>query len=477
MPRPNASTSLSPAKVLTIAWREFKHTALTRGFIFGAVIVPALITGLVAIMPLLLKPNVTPLIGVVKVASDDPALLRALEIEIDPKRLLERRGALFQELAESTDLESSPVGGGNPAENAAKAGELMNAVAAGSGRIKVDLKVEAAPLTAVDDLKAQLRKGEIVALIICPADSPSEPSASTPATSSPCHLLVGEDSPPNHNSILERVLADALVRVRADRAGQDVDELRNLVRTPDVSVQRLTAAGGAVEENRAARTLIPMGFMMLLWISTFVSANYLLTTTIEEKSNKVMEVLLSAVSPMELLTGKILGQALVSTLMMLLYAATAGAALSALAVMNLIHPIQVLWFICFFIMAYFMIASIMAGVGSAVNDLHEAQSLIAPAMMSMIIPLILWPIIAENPNGLLGTVMSFVPPVAPFIMILRLTAASEQAPLWQTLLALIWGYGCMIGMIWLASRIFRVGVLMTGKPPTPLELIRWARYR
>lgn len=97
-------------------------------------------------------------------------------------------------------------------------------------------------------------------------------------------------------------------------------------------------------------------------------------------------------------------------------------------------------------------------------------------MLSLMIPLMLWFPISENPNGLLATITSFIPPVMPFVMVLRISAASEQAPLWQILLSLVWGYAAMVGMVWLAARIFRVGVLMYGKPPSPMELIRWARY-
>jgi ABC-2 type transport system permease protein len=135
------------------------------------------------------------------------------------------------------------------------------------------------------------------------------------------------------------------------------------------------------------------------------------------------------------------------------------------------------YFLLCFVMAYFMVASMMAAVGSAVSDLREAQSLVGPVMMLLIIPLVLWAPIIENPNGLLATIMSFVPPASPFVLILRLTAATEPIPLWQTLLALTWGFACAYGMVWIAARIFRVGVLMQGKPPTPRELLRWAMVR
>jgi ABC-2 type transport system permease protein len=131
----------------------------------------------------------------------------------------------------------------------------------------------------------------------------------------------------------------------------------------------------------------------------------------------------------------------------------------------------------FFIMAYFMVASMMAAVGSAVSDLREAQSLVGPVMMVLIVPIMLWMPIVQNPNGMLATVAGFVPPATPFVMILRLTAATEPIPMWQTIASIVWGFACALGMLWLAARIFRVGVLMQGKPPTPKELVKWAFVR
>jgi ABC-2 type transport system permease protein len=214
---------------------------------------------------------------------------------------------------------------------------------------------------------------------------------------------------------------------------------------------------------------------MLIWIGAFVSANYLLTTTIEEKSNKVMEVLLSAVSPMQLMAGKILGQALVGGVMVGMYLGMGIAALIGMAMFDLIEWRDLILFGLYYIMAYFMIAAIMAAIGSAVNELREAQSLMTPAMILLMIPLMLWLPISDSPNGTLATVTSFIPPLIPFVMILRATG-SEPIPTWQIIASLIVGYPAMIAMIWMAAKIFRVGVLMYGKPPSPMELVKWMGY-
>jgi ABC-type Na+ efflux pump permease subunit len=244
-----------------------------------------------------------------------------------------------------------------------------------------------------------------------------------------------------------------------------------------VSTARVSPEGEASPESTELRMLVPLGFMLLLWVAIFTSANYLLTTTIEEKSSRVMEVLLSAVSPIELLMGKLLGQAGVSLVMLVMYGVAGLGGLSALAMGDLVPLSQVAWFLAWFPIAYFMVAAIMAGIGSAVSDLREAQSLVGPAMLALMVPLVLWMPIVEYPNGALAVAFSFIPPASPFVMVLRLTAANEPVPAWQSVLALVVAVASVVALVWAGARVFRVGVLMQGKTPTPRELLRWIRAR
>jgi ABC-type Na+ efflux pump permease subunit len=282
-----------------------------------------------------------------------------------------------------------------------------------------------------------------------------------------------------HTGLIEDLVQASTARARIQAAGLDVQTIRDLSRAPDPNTVRISKEGLEKSEGKGTKVfkvMLPMAFMMLIWIGAFVSANYLLTTTIEEKSNKVMEVLLSAVSPMQLMGGKIIGQALVGSVMVGMYLAMGLAALTAAAAADLIEWRDLLYFVLYYVMAYFMIASIMAAIGSAVNELREAQSLMTPAMLLLMIPLMLWLPISDSPNGMLATITSFIPPLIPFVMILRVTG-SEPIALWQIIATLVFGYAAMFAMIWLAAKIFRIGVLMYGKPPSPMELVKWLRYQ
>ena len=420
-------------RLFTVAWREFRHTVLTKGFIIGAVVVPAVMLAAVPLIPMLTKSKSRPMEGRVVVVDRVGGVTEAF------------RGALLAE-------ETPAWGPDDPF----------------SGPVEVRATVET-PAGEPDEaaLRRQVGEGALTALLVVSRDDEGETA----------ELLVPSAASPRHTRRIESAAREAVARARVAAAGESYDRLRDLMRTGRVQTSRVSPEGEQAREVTELRMVVPIGFMGLLWIVVFTSANYLLTTTIEEKGSRVMEVLLSAVSPMELLGGKLLGQAGVSLVMLVMYGSVGLAGLGAVAMLDVVPLTHLLWLVVWFPIAYFMVAAIMAGIGSAVSDLHEAQSLVGPAMLALMVPLILWMPIVENPNGALAIVFSFIPPASPFVNILRLTTANEQVPLWQSLLALVTAVASVYAMVWAGARIFRVGVLMQGKTPTPRELLRWIRTR
>ena len=444
-------------KILLIAWREFRHTALTKGFIFGAVALPVIMFGVIAVIPKLLTEKSPPLVGEIVVIDPTGTVLpRAQEI-------LARRRTLQEKIQDFA--ETPPADTGSRLEAAAELGSQEEQ------RIEVTWRAAAEGETA-DGLKALLAKGSLIAGASIGADTldPSKEASSF-------EIFIPSSLSPKHVGQVSRALRKAVEEERIARSGVDKALLARLSDLPAPRTLRISPEGSEAKENTELRFVVPAAFMFLLWICVFTSANYLLTTTIEEKSNKVMEVLLAAASPMQLLAGKILGYSAVSAVMLVMYGGLGVAGLSAAAMMDLVPVLHLVYLGIFFIMAYFMVASMMSAVGSAVSDLREAQSLVGPVMMVLVVPLMLWMPIVQNPNGMLATIAGFVPPATPFVMILRLTAATEPIPLWQTIASIVWGFACAFGMLWVAARIFRVGVLMQGKPPTPRELVKWAFVR
>lgn len=174
------------------------------------------------------------------------------------------------------------------------------------------------------------------------------------------------------------------------------------------------------------------------------------------------------------MAGKILGQMAVGFLVLAVYAGLGAVALLSFAMLGLLDPVLIVCMLVFFVLAYFTIGSFMAATGSAVNELREAQTLMTPVMLLIMIPWILWLPISREPNSLLAVVLSFVPPAGNFVVLLRM-ASSAPPPMWQVGLSMLSSAAGAAVALWCAAKVFRIGLLMFGKPPSLGTLIRWAR--
>ncbi|MFQ5670981.1 MAG: ABC transporter permease [Acidobacteriota bacterium] len=199
-----------------------------------------------------------------------------------------------------------------------------------------------------------------------------------------------------------------------------------------------------------------------------------MTSTIEEKSSRVVEVLLSAVSPLELMGGKIIGQMCVGLVILALYAGMGIAALVSFALLGFIDLWLLPYLLIFYLIAYFTLASFMAAVGAAVNELHEAQTLMTPIMLTVMVPWLLWLPITRDPSSIFATVTSFLPPINSFVILLRMTS-TVPPPWWEVWLSIGIGVASVYFSVWFAAKVFRVGLLMYGKPPNLATLVRWVR--
>ena len=463
-------------KVALIAWRDFRFTALTPAFLLGVVTVPVL--GLIGLLlyPILLSQATSKLEGTLLIVEGNDTIAPLVESILD-----EGGGArLPKELQQA--LDEMPAG-------------MMQLAGDGKGMLQIPTEIEirtSGDYDRLETFKEELRNGAYIAIAVIDdelIEIPPPPSENVRARSiedpeddveeqedAALKLLIPSDSLPQHIAMLEQVLLESIIEVRAIKAGYDYDEIRRMIETPPVKVLRMTAEG--VESDRLRlRMIVPVLLMMLLWTVALTSGNYVLTTTIEEKSNKVMEVLLSAVSPSQLMAGKIFGQAAVAALMLVMFGGIIIAGLIALALSNILSVQLILLSLAYFVIAYFTIATVMAAIGSAVSELRDAQALMTPVIVVLMMPLVLYIPINNNPTSTLAVVTSMIPPLTPFVMPLRLAAAPEPLPAWEIILSLLIGVGSVVVLLWITSRIFRVGVLMQGKPPSPMELLRWLRYR
>lgn len=276
------------------------------------------------------------------------------------------------------------------------------------------------------------------------------------------------------------------IRRRAFRAKDfDLDEIERIqkMRAP-FSLLNPKKKEGEEEVSLAdqIRQWAPVGFVYLLWIGIFTISQMLLSNTIEEKSNRIIEVLLSSVTPGELMMGKLFGIAAVGLTMI-------GAWLLSLVLFLMFRSgpeaewatqlYQVLKtsgllpaFVLYFLLGYLIYSGLFLAIGSVCNTLKDAQNLMGPIMLIMIVPLFTMMFIPKDPNGTLATVLSWIPIYTPFIMMNR---AAADPPLFDVVGTMVLLVVSTLLVLWMSSRIFRVGILRTGQPPKLLELLRWFR--
>ncbi len=230
------------------------------------------------------------------------------------------------------------------------------------------------------------------------------------------------------------------------------------------------------------RQWAPVGFVYLLFIAIMTVTQMLLNNTIEEKSNRIIEVLLSSVTPGELMMGKLLGIAAIGMTMTGVWILSLFAVHSfykspemeffaqifdVLKTSNLLPSFAV-----YFLLGYLFYAGIFLSIGSLCNTIKDAQNFMGPVMVVMMVPLFTMMFIPRDPNGTLATFLSWIPLYTPFIMMNRAAADPPMFDLVGTLILMIVSAA---GMLWLSGRIFRIGILRTGQPPKLMELIRWLR--
>jgi ABC-type Na+ efflux pump permease subunit len=459
-------------KVFHVALREFLATVLTKGFLFGILFPPVMIAVMSILMPMLMNkaaPKVHGHVAIIDATGEvAPRLEKAFTEEAISKRREKRHSDMMDDAGVPKQVQKASSMSGPPVEPAPDL--TLKTLPAGSD-------VEAAKAAIRQDSAATGGGKETseladprLALVVVPR-SAVKPEDGKPYTG--FDLFVAPKLDIEVRADIESQVKDAIVDARITAANMNVEAVRAITARPEAATKAITSTGEK-KGNEAAQFLIPGAFMLLLWISVFTCGQYLLSSTIEEKSNRVMEVLLSAVSPMQLMAGKILGQMCVGIVMLTLYGGAGIFGLVAAAMLDFVDLSNLIYLAIYFVIAFSLIACLMAAVGSAVNDVREAQSLLGPIMIVLIIPMMLWMPILRNPNSTFAQVASFVPPISPFVMVLRV-AGSEKIPTWQIPASIIVGFISVGVFLWAASKIFRIGVLMYGKPPNFPTLIKWIR--
>lgn len=269
------------------------------------------------------------------------------------------------------------------------------------------------------------------------------------------------------------------------RLGVNNQIVNNVQRTRmPVSQLDPTAEQGEEEVSMADtfRQFAPMVFVYLMFVSLMQNVQYLLSNTIEEKSNRIIEVLLASVTSGELMIGKLIGigmSGLTTIAVWLLsfflfinmYQSTETELISQIVGVILSSEL-IPWFVFYYFAGYALYSGIFLAIGSLCNTLKEAQALMMPMILIQVVPLAMMTFVVMDPNNSIVRVLSWFPLFTPYLMMNRAAADAPMIDVIGTTLLLVASIGLVL---WLSGKIFRVGVLRTGQPPKLLELMRLLR--
>jgi ABC-2 type transport system permease protein len=201
-------------------------------------------------------------------------------------------------------------------------------------------------------------------------------------------------------------------------------------------------------------------------------AQPMLTSVLEEKQQRIAEVLLGSASPFQIMMGKLVGNVAVALTIVALYVIGTYFVAKHYGYADLLPTRLIGWFIAFQILACMLFGAITIAIGAACTDIKETQSLMAPVMMVLVMPMMVWFPVVQEPTSSFSMWLSFFPLATPMLMMLRM-AATPIIPMWQPLVGMLLVTITTIACVFAAGRVFRIGLLIQGKSPKMRELLGW----
>jgi ABC-2 type transport system permease protein len=352
------------------------------------------------------------------------------------------------------------------------------------------------------DLSERVRKGtlfgfmEIGGRVFETADSaqassggkqpPSSRVDDDEATSSPTRddrfAIRYQSSSPNYDAfrnwaspVINKVVRDS----RYAAEGLPADKVRAAVQRVPLSNKGLTQRNPATgqfdearDENPIVSFLAPGGLLMLMFMLILLGSTPLMQGVVEEKMQRIAEVLLGSVRPFDLMVGKLLGLVGVSVTLATVYLSGAYWAAHHYGYAELVSIEVLVWFLVYLVLGVLMYGSLFITVGAACSDLRETQAMLWPVMLLAMLPMFCWANVVREPNSAFSTFASFVPNATPMLMLVRV-AVPPGIAWWQPAVGMFGVLAATLVCIYAAGRVFRVGLLSQGKAATPREMLRW----
>lgn len=282
---------------------------------------------------------------------------------------------------------------------------------------------------------------------------------------------------------LEQAVKSAIHTARLKSAGLSDAQIRTFETPVAFSLHKIQG-GKESEESAAAQFVLTYVMVFLIYGTTLIYGIQVMNAVIDEKSSRIMEVLISSVRPVELMAGKVIGIGLVALTQYLIWI-VAGVLILGTALPELqrafmtdftlsFSPMLAVYFVIYFVLGYLLYASLYAAIGSVIENPQDAQSLQTPITLLIILPVFVLSFVTANPDTFLSIVLSLIPAFSPVLMMARVGVS--EVPAWQIALSFLLMGLSIFGTTLLAGKIYRVGVLMYGKKPKIGEILKWIRY-
>jgi ABC-2 type transport system permease protein len=433
-------------RVLRIARREYVAAVKTKGFIIGLILAPVLMGG-----------------GAIALS-----LLKG-RIDLTDKKIavIDRSGVVADALTAATRQRDTQ------AVHHAKSGRKLQP----AYLIEVVPPHDADPQHQRLELSDRIRRGELHAFLEI---GPQALHPGTNAALAQVNYYAKNAALDDVRRWLSNPVNQQLRKVRLAEVGIDetqVKDLHDWRPIESLGLVSLDPTTGAVTDapkrGEAEAVLIPLAMIILMFMMAMMGAIPLMGAVMEEKTQRIAEVLLGSVRPFEFMMGKVLGGLGVSLTGSLVYWSGGLIVVISLGLTGFLSTSLVLWFFAFMLLNTVMMGSLLAALGSLCSDPRDVQNLTLPAMIPVLIPMwVIVPVLKE-PGGAFATWLSLFPPFTPPLMLARLSAPSG-VPAWQAWAGLLGVLACTALAVWLGGRIFRMGILFHGKLPRFRQVLRWA---
>jgi len=441
-------------KTVVIAVREYQAAIRTKAFIISLILMPVFMGGSIGIQ-VFLRDKVDVTTKRIVIVDGTGRLADALIQDADKRNhteIFENAQPGGKQVKPRFELSSEPPAGDDPA------GLQMQTLA----------------------LSDRVRQGEVFAFVVIHPEVLEVPVNEQPFWA-PTNVAYHSNNPTydDARNWLRGVLTRHVHELRLQASNIDTSVVMKAldpVRMEALGLLTRDISGqvqAAQKTNQLLSIFVPFGMLMLMYMVVMISAQPLIQSVLEEKMQRIAEVLVGCASPFEIMMGKLLGTIAVSLTMVSVYLLGGMLALNWSGYGSFFPTHLVGWFIVFQCLAVLMYGSMFAAVGAAVNDLKEAQSMLTPLMLVIWLPFFLWFNIIKEPNTPLATLASLFPPATPMLMVVRM-AVPPGIPTWQPILGIVLVLIMTLLTVFAAGRVFRIGLLMQGKAPKFRELLSWA---